>query len=470
MKTILRGFLPNDHERYHYATERLEDDMFSGAARDLWDLVCKYEGVTGELLDAAALSKVLEGSRKLPVEQQVQIQELWVELKEMKTVTDPDFKASIILLTDEFREDRFQSTLLNAAKIASEGEFLDGKQLYGIEDAIEFVGEEIATLETVGGAKMPEGDLKDEYGEIMAELQQGSAIKRFKTGIVPLDELTHGGPGTGELWVIGAYTGVGKSTVCINMTRQFLLDGHNVLYLSLETQRSQIRRRLIARHALDERFGMGGVSLDSLNKHRADAPVLEEEDIARFSAAAKDMTENPAYGGLIIAQVPENSSFNTIRAICKRHNQKRRIDIIIIDSIDLIGADRKRREKRDELNEVIMASKGLAMGFDNGRGVPVITPWQIKMEAHMKVLNGEKDGYDVTDFGDSVEIQRKADLAMSILKKKDMDRARATAHKWRDGKSNHQFDLETNLDKGYIGSNESSKDSETADAFTDMMV
>jgi hypothetical protein len=178
------------------------------------------------------------------------------------------------------------------------------------------------------------------------------------------------------------------------------------------------------------------------------------------------LTTNPEYGGLVIAQVPENSSFNTIRAICKRHNQKRRVDIIIIDSIDLIGSDRKRREKRDELNEVIMASKGMAMGFDNGRGVPIITPWQIKMSAHMEVLNPEsgKLGYDITDFGNSVEIQRKADLAMSILPKKDnTHRALCTLHKWRDGKSESSFDLETNLDRSYIGSTESIVDDNSDD-------
>lgn len=455
MKAILRGVLPNNHERYHYAREHLEDDMFSGAGLDLWQLICKYEEVTGELLDASALGKVLEASRKLQVEQQVQIQELWVELHEMKSVSEPDFKASILLLTEEFKEDRFQRTLLTAAKIAGEGEQHDGRQWYGLEDAIDFVGEEFANLQYVGGAKMPEGDLKDEYAEIMAELQQGSAIKRFRTGIVPLDEITHGGPGTGELWIVGAYTGVGKSTVCINMARQFIMDGHNVLYLSLETQRSQIRRRLIVRHAFDDMFGLGGVSLDSLNKHKADNPILTDEEIARYSAAAKDLTENPDYGGIVIAQVPENSSFNTIRAICKRHNQKRRVDIIIIDSIDLIGSDRRRREKRDELNEVILASKGLAMSFDNGRGVPVISPWQIKMEAHMAVSRGDRTGYDITDFGDSVEIQRKADLAMSMLSKKDMDRALATLHKWRDGKSEQSFDLDTTLDKSYIGNTQS---------------
>jgi replicative DNA helicase len=460
MQTILRGFLPNGHERFHYAKERLETEMFSGPHRDLYELVSAFESTTGELLDAAALTKVLESSKRMPVEQLVQIQELWQELQSMRSVTEPDFKASISLLTDAYKEDRFQRTLTTAAEIALDGKTVDGRTWTGLEDAIDFVGEEFAGLEYVGGAKMPEGDIREEYGEIMAELQQGSAIKRFRTGIVPLDELTHGGPGTGELWIVGAYTGVGKSTVCINMARQFILDGHNVLYLSLETQRSQIRRRLIARHAFDDMFGIGGVSLDSLNKHSVEKPILKDEDIARFSTAAKDLTENPKYGSIIIAQVPENSSFNTIRAICKRHNQKKPIHVIIIDSIDLIGSDRKRRDKRDELNEVIMASKGLAMGFDNGRGVPVITPWQIKMEAHMAVTRGDRSEYDITDFGDSVEIQRKADFAMSLLAKKDMDRATATVHKWRDGKSGLGFDLDTNLDRSYIGSTQSLKQSD----------
>jgi replicative DNA helicase len=206
-----------------------------------------------------------------------------------------------------------------------------------------------------------------------------------------------------------------------------------------------------------EQFGLGGVSLDSLNKHKASTPTLNEEQMARYLAAVKDMTTNESYGRLAIAQVPENSTFSTIRSICNRWNQRFQVDVIIIDSIDLIGSDRRRREKRDELNEVIMAAKGLAMSFDEGRGAPVISPWQISRDGS-KRANDPQHGtgtYDLPSLGETSEIERKADCIFSMIEKKDAsNRLTVDVLKWRDGRK-ASFEFVTDLDQSYIGSNES---------------
>lgn len=455
MKTILRGFLPGNKDRFHFAHEKLSDDMFSGVYHDLWTIICRVENITGEIIDARALEKVIEGlsSEDYPIERKTELEELWVALSSHPPISEVDFRTSIEYLIEAVTEERFGKVLGDAGEILTDGIKMGKETLYGLRDALEFVGESIADLNIVNQGDMPEGDIRNEEQELIDELYSGGAIKRFSTSIVPIDEFSHGGPGTGELWIPAAYTGVGKSTICINFAHSFVTQGHNVLYLTLETQRNQIRRRLLVRHANEPLFGLGGLSLDTLNKHTTDNPILTDEEIERYSRAVNDLTGNPNYGSVIIAQVPEKSTFNTIRTISKRWNAKKRIDVIVIDSLDLVGSDRSRREKRDELNEVIMAAKNMAMSFDNGRGVPIISPWQTSRDGYKAAK--DRGHYVITDLGETSEIERKADCVIGMLEKPNSpDRLKANVLKWRDGKK-IDFELQTNLDHSYIGSKES---------------
>lgn len=73
--------------------------------------------------------------------------------------------------------------------------------------------------------------------------QEGDNIQGTTTGYWTLDRMTAGLVG-GELIVVAAGTGVGKTNLCVNMMARQAIKGLKVLFISLENSEESLRRRL----------------------------------------------------------------------------------------------------------------------------------------------------------------------------------------------------------------------------------
>lgn len=466
MDCVIRAILPDNQERLHYLLQKCATvKIFSGPHEDLFTLIAKHHDITGCILDNNALAKVIElaPDDKWPVERKAELTQVWERVASHPPVSEPDFRTTIELLSERYKTEKFGEILVDASKIISGGKKLSDRViLHGLSDAVDFISEGLADLSYADTGLMPEGVVNDEVNDLLEELTSGGSITRFLSNIVPIDDFSNGGPGTGELWLVAAYTGVGKSTLCINMAHSFTLQGKNVLYISMETQRSQIRRRLIARHSYEmatnpdySEYDVRPLSLIALNKHKPPhAITLTDKNISDYERVSKDFASST--GKMIIAQVPDQSSMSTIKAVANRWNQRHPVDVIILDSIDLIGADRKRSSKLDELNEVIGACKSLAMSFDEGRGVPVISPWQINRDGEKRVTQEKETEYVLRDLALSAEAERKSDCILALMEHRSkQNKLQAHVLKFRDGRPNEKFELDTKLDHSYIGSKQS---------------
>lgn len=455
MDTILRGLLPNHKDRFYFAQTNVAPEAFTGAYRRLWDIICTVWDYTGEIVDAAALEKVLDGLDD-ELERKVEVEELWEHLADQDPITEVDFRASVGLLAEELKKHELGMLLDETAKIIEHGVRKGNEDLRGLEDAMGNIKKGVADLEAITiGNTYPIVDMAADLADWIQRVDEGGTIKRFATGCHILDTMTHGGIGTGELALIVAYTGVGKSLWCVNFAHSFITQGHNVVYLTLETQASQIQNRFMVRHCLEPQFGLGGVSLDSLNKHSAEDPVLTGEELTRRNEAAFDMQENMrngTYGRLKIVQIPTNARMAEAKMILNRIQHEMNIDVVIIDSIDMLSSDTRRQNKRDELNEIILAAKEIAKDFDNGRGVPLISPWQTSRDAYQKSgPNGELGKYDITALAETSEAERRADLILAIGEKPDTQaQLRVQTLKWRDGQP-RDFDIRVDYDHCFMG-------------------
>lgn len=456
MEVIIRGLFPNNKDRYYEAVEKIDRTVFTGTHRDLWDIICNVYDLTSELLDNHALARILEHGDMDQVKR-VEIEELWDDIAELNHITDVDFKATVSLLVDQVKKQKFGELLEESAKMIEVGIDQKGTRVRGIDNALEHARKGLEDINAVAWAdSFPIVNLRQSGSNFLDEVEAGGTIKRFATGCTPIDEMTHGGPGTGELWMVVAYTGIGKSLWCINFAHEFVMGGANVLYLTLETQLSQIQKRFRILHAKQPQFGVGGVSLDSLNKHSSDHPTLTDTEYERLHESVQEFDNNPDYGNLIVAQFPTNAKISQVKALLNRQQQQHNIDIVIIDSIDMLTTDTRRNNRREELNEIILATKEIAKDFDNGRGVPVITPWQTSREAyHKSGEDGTLGRYDITALAETSEAERRADCILAIGEKPDTPhRLRCQTLKWRDGQP-RDFEIKVDYDHCLMGSKES---------------
>ena len=159
------------------------------------------------------------------------------------------------------------------------------------------------------------------------------------TGWPEIDDITKGGLGSGELGVVVAPTGAGKSMVLVHLGAQALLAGKNVIHYTLELADTVVAGRYDS--------AITGVSL-------TDLPFFKE----KIYDEVKDIP-----GSLYIKEYPTRSaSINTI----KNHLEKmkmRDIDpgLIIVDYGDLIRPDGGHKdEKRHQLETIYEELRGLA--------------------------------------------------------------------------------------------------------------
>ena len=162
------------------------------------------------------------------------------------------------------------------------------------------------------------------------------------TGWKEIDEITHGGLGKGELGVVVAPTGAGKSMALVHLGSQAIKQGCNVIHYTLELQDTVIGNRY---DACITGFGLNSV-------HGLKDEIYEK---------IKDMS-----GGLIIKEYPTKSaSTQTLRAhLEKLRKREIPIDMIIMDYGDLLRPVSAQKEKRNELESIYEEMRGIAQEFE----------------------------------------------------------------------------------------------------------
>lgn len=167
----------------------------------------------------------------------------------------------------------------------------------------------------------------------------------IKTGFYHTDDCLGGLEG-GDITAIGARPGVGKSAIVTQMIGQMAEKDYNIGYYNLEMNESQVYERFVSR-----------MSEIGLTRVRRAKTFLGGEQEA-FEKA------NDKLSGYNITISTGTKSVSEIRAEC-RHQ---RYDVIVIDYLQLIKADRRFSNRAPEVGDISKAIKALAMELH----VPII--------------------------------------------------------------------------------------------------
>ena len=203
-----------------------------------------------------------------------------------------------------------------------------------------------------------------------------------------LNEGFQGGFGPGDLGIIFGNPGGGKSWMMVAMAAHAVQQGFNVIYYTLELGEDYVGKRF------DCYFT--GYSIDEVNKHR----VKVEEIVTKLP------------GKLIVKEyAPKAATVTTIKShIQKCEDMDFKADLVIIDYVDYLRAPSKKfTERKDEIDDVFVAVKGLAKELK----IPILTPSQVnRMGAKDQVIEGDK-------AAGSYDKLMVADVAISLSRQKE---------------------------------------------------
>ena len=208
------------------------------------------------------------------------------------------------------------------------------------------------------GAGLPSSIGHDFFNDIEARFIRQRRMT-ISTGIRQIDrkEVLNGGLGKGELGVVVAPTGVGKSHFLVSVGAAALKMGYNVVHYTFE----------LSETVLGTRYDSHLCRISA-----TDIPDLREVVIAEY-AQMKDL------GRLIIKEYPTGSaSVMTLR----NHVEKLLLkgikpDVIVIDYADIMRSSRKYDSMRHELKLIYEELRAMAVDCQ----VPIWTASQANREA-----------------------------------------------------------------------------------------
>jgi replicative DNA helicase len=412
--------------------------------KNLYLILDRYFEGYGTVIPRATLEEMLV-KRKLDTAKVALYLEMYDALAKSE-VEPSDFKWSMDQLKEIAAEKKTAEAITTGMEILTRG--AKGKKnedLLGHKDARLHVLERFAEIDReLSMQESPEGDARMEGDEILAEFNEPRGQGGIKFGIPDLDAKVNGLQ-PGELDLIVGYSSSGKTTLAtIQLAWSAAIQqGKNVVILTSETLRPQVRRKLICRHSMLAEFGLeSGINSRHLKAGR-DSGLMTPEELRALPAVIDDFTKNPNYGKLIIVQVPRGATIATCEGKLLRYQREFQVDLGIIDYLALLKPDRRFTSRREELAATIQEGKQMATTFDDGRGIPIVSPWQTSRDSWKEAQ--QVGYYNSSALAETAEATSTSDVVITLLEPKENEsryaQIKAQVVKNRDGEKSMGIDL-----------------------------
>ena len=229
--------------------------------------------------------------------------------------------------------------------------------------------------------------------EIDANSNRPDGVYGVPTDFIELDELT-GGLHGGQMIVIAARPGVGKSTLALDIARSAAIHHHMAtVFFSLEMSRTELAMRVLSAE--------GKISMGRLKKGD-----LDTEGWTNLATLQGRIDSAP----LFIDDSP-NMTLMEIRAKCRRLKQRNDLKLVVLDYLQLMSSGKKVESRQQEVSEFSRSLKLLAKELD----VPVIALSQLNRGSEQRTDKRPM----VSDLRESGSIEQDADIVI-LLHREDM--------------------------------------------------
>jgi len=233
--------------------------------------------------------------------------------------------------------------------------------------------------------------LKAMLSDVEDRNKGGSGGQLF-SGISAVDNITSGW-GRGELIVIGARPGMGKTAFILSCALNQAQRGEPVAIFSLEMTKLQILYRLASI--------VTGIDLETLSKKK-----LDDSRWIQLSQAIGKLESLPIF-------IDDTPGINIVdlRAKCMRLTQKEGIKCVYVDYLQLITiklADNRSRE--NEVSEISKSLKVAAKECD----IPVVALSQLSRQVEMRPVHDRRP--KLSDLRESGSVEQDADQVAFLFR------------------------------------------------------
>ena len=229
------------------------------------------------------------------------------------------------------------------------------------------------------------------FEEISRLAEQKTHMAGVPTGFADVDQLFHGFRG-GDLVILAARPGVGKTAFALNLATNAAKAGISVAFFSLEMSSGQLVQRILCSEAR--------VSLERIRSGN-----IQEGDWVSIADASGRLSELELF-------IDDTPGLSILEARAKARRELRNVEkgkgLIVVDYLQLMQPQTARRDgnRAVEVGEISRGLKILAKEMD----MPVIALSQLSRAVEMR---GKKRP-QLSDLRESGSIEQDADIVMFI--------------------------------------------------------
>ena len=216
------------------------------------------------------------------------------------------------------------------------------------------------------------------------------------TGYDEINEYTFGFQ-NGELTILAARPGIGKSALALNMSSAMCRKGYHVAFFSLEMGIDQILMRQFAAHSSIE---LGKIKTGKLTQNDVAKLLVAKTNIDKYNMYFSDLTID---------------NLEDLKVTCRKYHREGKLDFIVVDYLQLLDLD-KRSRGMSLYEKTSRISRGLKL-LARELNVPILALSQLSREVE-KRSNSTQDNVNkkpmLSDLRESGSIEQDADVVMFL--------------------------------------------------------
>jgi replicative DNA helicase len=247
----------------------------------------------------------------------------------------------------------------------------------------------------VRGEEKKKSKLGEIIVDVMMEIEERYNAKdeeRLFTRFHDLDKLT-AGLHPEEMTIIAARPGVGKTAFALQMMMNMAFKNNKCLFVSREMSKTQIGKRILS-------------NLATVDGHKLRlCKSLKDEDFQSMARTIGIIDSLPIEINDSLASVQE------IRALCRELKNQDKLDVLVVDYLQLCRSIKKCESRRHEVEDISRQFKEMSLEFK----IPVVVLSQLSRESTDK---GEPELHHLRESG---SLEQDADNVIFLHVPKDTD-------------------------------------------------
>lgn len=255
------------------------------------------------------------------------------------------------------------------------------KEIEQIEDVDVYLEKNISEIQKIEFQTEKEENFIDEVAKTATKIEQNINKKQdysYYTGFLDLDDLTDG-LHKGELTIIGARPGVGKTTFSLQIAEHISKKQKNVTYVCLEMSTEQMIQKMLAKEA-------------RVNSRKIRNGDLTSEEIDKIGIACAEVCD------LKMNILTKIRTIQQIEIVARRMKNRSKLDLLIIDYLQLVRSSAKFQSREQEVADISRTLKLLSIELE----IPIIALCQLNR-------NASKNEPTLADIRESGSIEQDAD-------------------------------------------------------------